>query len=298
VENHITVSTSQVYLQALPDPKPAQVDDPPPSRRIDLGIVTGIAIAVIAVAAGIATTGVSLRYFFQPTGVLIVLGGTIGVIFITTPRRALLHTVRRVSELVWTPHSDREKLIDEIVSFSRIIRAKGLYLIEPMIEKVTNKFLAEALLMAMDVRDRSELESALENHLRLKERQGEADAKILEVAGGFAPTIGVLGTVVGLINVLRQFSTPSAVASGVGTAFVSTIYGLALANLIMLPAAHRIRARVAEAFETQELVMEGVLCLYDRIHPSLVRQRLRCFLRETSQEAEATPNAAGSAAAR
>jgi chemotaxis protein MotA len=151
--------------------------------------------------------------------------------------------------------------------------------------------------MSMDVKERSELESALENHLRLKERQGEADAKILEVAGGFAPTIGVLGTVVGLINVLRQFSTPSAVASGVGTAFVSTIYGLALANLVMLPAAHRIRARVAEAFETQELVMEGVLCLYDKIHPSLVRQRLRCFLRETAAEPGAVSTTATSVAA-
>ena len=79
---------------------------------------------------------------------------------------------------------------------------------------------------------------------------------------------------------LRQFSTPSSVAYGVGTAFVSTIYGLALANLLLLPAAHRIRARVAEAFETQELVMEGALCLFDKVHPSLVRQRLRCFIRE------------------
>ncbi len=293
------MSTSQVYIKELPQLKRAKVENPaPPSRRIDLGILVGIAIAVIAVVAGIATTGVSLRYFFQPTGALIVLGGTIGVIFITTTRRGLLHTAQRVSELVWTPHVDREKLIEEIVSFSRIIRIKGWYPIEPMIANVRNKFLAEALLMAMDVGERKELESALENHLRLKERQGEADAKILEVAGGFAPTIGVLGTVVGLMNVLRQFSTPTAVAYGVGTAFVSTIYGLALANLVMLPAAHRIRARVAEAFETQELVMEGVLCLYDKIHPSLVRRRLSCFLRETVVDEKAISNSAASTVAR
>lgn len=293
------MSTSQVYLQELPKSLRAQKEEPAaPSRRLDLGILIGIAIALIATAAGIATTGVSLHYFLQPTGVLIVVGGTIGVIFITTPRRALLHTARRVTELFWTPLVDREALIEEIVAYSRITRVKGWYTVEPTIAKVKNKFLAEALLMAMDVQERSELESALENHLRLKERQGEADAKILEVAGGFAPTIGVLGTVVGLINVLRQFSTPSAVAAGVGTAFVSTIYGLALANLVMLPAAHRIRARVAEAFETQELVMEGVLCLYDKIHPSLVRQRLRCFLREAAGEPVATSQPAGAATAR
>jgi len=289
------VSTSQVYLQELP-PRPAAVEPSPRLRHIDLGMVAGIAIAVLATAAGIATTGVSLHYFFQPTGVLIVLGGTIGVIFITTPRRSLQHAARRASELFWTPQVNREELIEEIVSFSRVIRNKGLYMIEPMIAKVTHPFLAEGLLMALDVHERGELASAMENHLRLRERQGEADAKILEVAGGFAPTIGVLGTVVGLINVLRQFSTPSAVASGVGTAFVSTIYGLALANLVMLPAAHRIRARVAETFETQELIMEGVLCLYDKIHPSLLRQRLRCFLREPAAVEHGVPVTTGSAA--
>src|SRR5262249_52053599 len=105
-------------------------------------------------------------------------------------------------------------------------------------------------------------------------------AKVLEVAGGFAPTIGVLGTVVGLIDVLRQFSSLATVASGMGTAFVSTIYGLALANLVLLPAAHRIRAQVAEVFEGQELMIEGCLCLFDGVHPLIVRQRLNSYLHE------------------
>ncbi len=259
------------------------MEDVAPARRLDVWMLAGVAIAAIATLVGIAATGVKLTYFFQPTGVLIVVGGTLGVMIITTPRAALGHSARRVAELFLTASVQRESLIEEIVSHTRVVRSKGLYALEPLAARASNPFLSESLLMAMDVRERSELQSALENKLRLKERQGEADAKILEVAGGFAPTIGVLGTVVGLIHVLREFSTPSAVAYGVGTAFVSTIYGLALANLVLLPAAHRIRARVAEAFETQELIMEGVLCLFDKIHPSLLRQRLRCFLRESSE---------------
>lgn len=102
---------------------------------------------------------------------------------------------------------------------------------------------------------------------------------MFEVAGGFAPTIGVLGTVVGLMDVLRQFSNISAVAGGTGTAFVSTVYGLALANLIFLPAAQRMRAHVAEQFEMHEMIVEGTLCLFDGVHPALVRDRLSCFLR-------------------
>ncbi len=291
------MSTSQVYLNALPEAKPVATEEPAPTRRLDVWMLAGVAIAVVATVAGIAATGVKLAYFFQPTGLLIVVGGTLGVMIITTPRAALGHSARRVAELFLTAPVHRESLIEEIVSHTRVVRTKGLYALEPLAARASNPFLSESLLMAMDVRERSELQSALENKLRLKERQGEADAKILEVAGGFAPTIGVLGTVVGLIHVLREFSTPSAVAYGVGTAFVSTIYGLALANLVLLPAAHRIRARVAEAFETQELIMEGVLCLFDKIHPSLVRQRLRCFLRESVAEETAATGMAGAPAA-
>ena len=272
------MSTSQAFLRALPEPGQPSIGAP--SRRLDLWMLAGIAIAIAATVAGIASTGVSPGYFFQPTGALIVIGGTLGVTFITTPRVALLHSLRRVGDLFLPARLSREELIEEIVSYVRLVRTRGLMAIEPVLDQTSNRYLAESLLLAMDVNQRGELETALANKLRLSERQGEADAKVLEVAGGFAPTIGVLGTVVGLIDVLRQFSTVSSVAAGLGTAFVSTIYGLALANIVLLPAAHRIRARVAEAFEIQELIMEGTLCLFDRIHPSLVRQRLSCFLRE------------------
>jgi chemotaxis protein MotA len=148
-----------------------------------------------------------------------------------------------------------------------------------VIESSNHSFLRDSIKLAMDVENRDQLQTILETKIRLRERQGETDARVLEVAGGFAPTIGVLGTVVGLIDVLRQFSNLSAVALGIGTAFVSTVYGLALANLVLLPAAHRIRASVAEAFELDEMMVEGGLCLFDGIHPSLVRERLNNFLR-------------------
>jgi chemotaxis protein MotA len=274
------LSTSEVLLKGLPEPGRSSVHDSSGPRRLDVWMLAGIVIALGATVAGIASTGVSFGYFFQPTGALIVLGGTIGVVFITTPGAALRHSVRRVLDLFWAPSVSREDLIEEIVSYVRVVRKKGLLAIEPLIGKATNKFLGETLLLALDVSQRTELQTALENKVRLRERQGEADAKILEVAGGFAPTIGVMGTVVGLIDVLRQFSSTSLIAYGIGTAFVSTIYGLGLANLVLLPAASRIRARVAEVFEIEELMVEGTLCLFDRIHPSLVRQRLSCYVRD------------------
>ncbi len=248
-------------------------------RRIDGWLLAGILIAVGAVLAGIASAGIRIGYFFQPTGMLIVIGGTIGVTFITTPRLALYRAVRGALALLWAPPENREFLMEEIVAFSRTMRPKGLLGIEPVIDHVKNTFLRESLQLALDSRNRAELQTTLEMKLRQIERQGETDARAFEVSGGFAPTIGVLGTVVGLMDVLRQFSNISSVAAGTGTAFVSTIYGLGLANLILLPSAQRMRAHLAEQSETNEMIVEGTLCLFDGLHPALVRDRLNCFQR-------------------
>ncbi len=277
--------TSLPELQPTQSPL-AQPDSAPvnqaAAKSLDLWMLAGIVIAFAGTIAGIRSTGVSLAYFFQPAGALIVLGGTFGIALITTPRHSLIHCAHRVIGILRSETTDREALIEEVVSYARFVRMKGLVSIDRMIDGTSHGFLRDTVRLAMDIKSREELQAVLESKIRLHERQGETDAKVLEVAGGFAPTIGVLGTVVGLINILRQFSNLSAVALGIGTAFVSTLYGLALANLLLLPAAHRIRARVAETFELEEMMVEGGLCLFDGIHHSLVRERLNNFVRTTS----------------
>lgn len=256
---------------------------PAKSRRLDFGLFAGILVAAFAMIAGIASTGIDLRYFLHPTGAVIVLGGTLGVTLVTTTPGALMHSIQRSWSLVCSAPVDREALIDELVQYARLTRRDGILALESVAPDSSSPFLRNALLLGMDVKDRAELQAALEMEMRLRERQGEADAKALEVAGGFAPTIGIIGTVIGLIEVMRQFSNLQAVGYGIGTAFVSTIYGLVMANLVLLPVAHRIRARVAETFEIQELITEGVVCLVDRVHPSLIRLKLQAFLRETGK---------------
>ncbi|MBZ5608505.1 MAG: MotA/TolQ/ExbB proton channel family protein [Acidobacteriia bacterium] len=249
-------------------------------RRLDKFFIAGVAIALGATFLGIRSSGISIGYFLQPSGAVVVLGGTLGVILVTTPPRNLMHSLRRVTDLIAAVEVDREALIEEIIGYARTARRSGILSLEPIAPKASDPLLRSALQLAVDVSNREELQTVLEAELRMAERQGEADAKTLEVAGGFAPTLGIIGTVIGLIEVLRQFSNPQAVGYGIGTAFVSTIYGLALANLLLLPAAHRIRARVAENFETQELILDGVLSIVDMLHPALIRMRLASFLRE------------------
>jgi chemotaxis protein MotA len=255
-----------------------------PRRRTDLVFVLGLVVALGAIIAGIAAAGISITYFFQPAGVLIVLGGTLGVMLVTTPKRSLIHSFRRVRDLVSCEEVNREALIEEIIFYGRVARRSSLLALEPLAPKAAHPFLGQALQLALDIGSRAELQTVLETELRMRERQGETDAKTLEVAGGFAPTIGIIGTVVGLIEVLRHFENLQSVGFGIGTAFVSTIYGLALANLLLLPAAHRMRARVAENFEVQELIIEGVLSLTDNVHPALIRLRLGAYIRQRSAQ--------------
>ncbi len=275
----IALATPQAALS-----RPLTLQEPAhrPQRPggLDLSLLTGIVIALGAIVAGICATHVGLAYFLQPTGAMIVLGGTLGVILVTTPRHSLVHSARRIADIFSADEVDRGALIEEVIALARIARRGGVVSLEPVLKKTENAFLRDALQLAVDGQNRDELQAVLETQLRMNERHGESDAKALEVAGGFAPTIGIIGTVVGLIEVLRQFSNLQAVGSGIGTAFVSTIYGLALANLLLLPASHRIRARVAENFETQELIIEGVLAIMDCQHPSLIRVRLSSFVRE------------------
>jgi chemotaxis protein MotA len=249
----------------------------PDGRRVDRWMLGGILITIVALASGIAATRVPLSYFFQPAGVLIVIGGTLGATVVTTPKRALQQAARRVLGLLWERGAGRARLVEDIMSYIRVARTQGLLGIEPMLRECRHERLRESLTLALDVQ-KEELQTAIETRMRLRERRGEEDARTLETAGGFAPTIGVLGTVVGLIDVLRRFSDLTAVAGGVGTAFASTLYGIGLANLLLLPLAHRIRAAVAADFETEELILEGMLCLFDGVHPALAEERLNAFL--------------------
>jgi chemotaxis protein MotA len=246
-------------------------------------MIGGLLLGTLAVTAGIALSGAGLIYFLQPSSALIVLGGTLGVTLVTSPGDSLRMVARRIRELAARPVSEREALIEEIVELARLARRGGMLTIEPLVLKIRNDYLRNGLLTALDAREISELQVVLENELKLSERHGQADANALEIAAGYAPTIGILGTVVGLIEVLRNFSDVRSIGPGIGAAFVSTIYGLAAANFLLLPLAHRIHARVAEATETQEMIAEGVLCVFASIHPSIVRQRLAPYLRESAE---------------
>jgi chemotaxis protein MotA len=238
---------------------------------------TGIGVAIAALVAGLATTGISPRYFLHPTGAIIVLGCTAGVTLISTPRSCIKSAVARILELFHPAGGSREDVIDDIVMFARIASGAGMLAIENSLGRAKDPLLRRALELALEVKDRGEIQKLLFATIRIRQKEREADVKALEAAAGFAPTIGVLGTVIGLIDVFRHFSDLAAVAAGMSTAFMSTIYGLALANLVLLPAAHRIRMATEESVERDDLLAEGVLGIVDGVFPATLRERLNVY---------------------
>jgi chemotaxis protein MotA len=250
-------------------------------------MIAGLAVAVAALAGGIALTGVGVGYFLQPTGAGIVVGGTLGVMLMSTPRQSLLSAFRHLKLLIRPNVADPQEAIEAIVEYAKLARHATLLTVEPprtrdpFLQRVLSQALA--LEMSSDPKKRDEFKIRLESMMRIRARQGESDARVFETVGGFAPTIGVIGTVVGLIDVFRHFSDLSSVSTGVGTAFVSTIYGLALANLFLLPAAHRIRAAMEQAAQTDDVIAEGGLGLVDGVRPLVLEERLRGILRRMGQ---------------
>jgi chemotaxis protein MotA len=169
-------------------------------------------------------------------------------------------------------------LVDTIVDFATRARKSGIVSLEQDVMEVEDPFLRRSLSLAVDGVDLQEIRSSMELDMDVGERRWEEVAKVYEAAGGFAPTIGIIGAVLGLITVMGDLSDISKVGKGIAAAFVATIYGVGSANLLFLPGGHKIRLRAAAARERQELILEGVCSIAEGLNPKMIRSKLDAYL--------------------
>ena len=212
------------------------------------------------------------------TAGLLVLGGTIGAVVMGTPFPVLAGSVRRCRGLFRRELDLRRETAENIMRCAVLARRGGLASIESEAEAVENGLLRRALLLAVDGVPPTEIRRQLQIDITAEEDRAEADARVFEQAGGYAPTIGIIGAVIGLIQVMRQLGSVDEVGRGIATAFTSTLYGVALANLLLLPLAARIRSRARSAVGAKELILEGVTALGEGLSLRLIRTRLETFL--------------------
>lgn len=245
--------------------------------RPDLATIAGALIAAGAVVGGLLLEGGSLHDIAQYTAAIIVLGGTFGAVMVSTPQRTLLSAARRLGRVIFAPRVEPTALLNEIIGYAAKARKTGLVSLEPDIETASHPFLKKALILAVDGCDLLELRKMLELERDLEEARAEADARVYESAGGYAPTIGIIGAVLGLIQVMKRLADTEQVGHGIAVAFVATVYGVALANLFLLPAAAKIKARMEEETELRELMIEGVGGIVEGLNPKLIRSKLEAF---------------------
>ena len=261
---------------------------------MDLASIMGIALALGAILGGQVLEGCHISSIAQPTAALIVIGGTIGACTLQFPGHALKQALKDLKTVFKPPANDNASVVKVIVGLASKARREGLVAIEKEAASITDPFMRRAFEMAIDGTEVKSLRGALEMEIAHTEEEGETSAKVLEAAGGYAPTVGIIGAVMGLIHVMENLNDPSKLGGGIAVAFVATVYGVGFANIVCLPMAGKIKTRHREAIVRMEVVLEGVCAVADGEHPQLIERKLAVY--DQSRHAGHAPEAAAAAA--
>jgi chemotaxis protein MotA len=262
-------------------------------RRIDLTSLVGIPIAIGLVLLGQALEGGDTRSILQLTAAVIVFGGTFGAVLISFPLADVKAAFRSLHRVFLEDDEPPDATITAILRYARLARKDGILALDDEAANAQDPLLRKGLMLAVDGVNPKTLREMLEIDLASAEDRDLVPARVFESAGGYAPTVGIIGAVLGLIHVMENLSDPSRLGSGIAVAFVATVYGVGTANLLFLPIASKLRARASAAARRRVLIFEGVLAIQEGLNPRLIDQKLRGF---TGTESTRTLEAGGRAA--
>ncbi|WP_076591036.1 flagellar motor protein [Herminiimonas arsenitoxidans] len=245
---------------------------------MDWGSLIGIALALGGILVGQMLEGGGLGSLVQPAAFIIVIVGTIGAVLLQSGWRNFAQGVK-MAGLVFVPKDDDyQALISDITSWSVIARREGLLSLERVIKDVNDPFIAHGLRLIVDGVDPNKLREVLDMEIGAYETRQRLAIKIWEAAGGYAPTIGILGAVLGLIHVMENLSDPSRLGSGIAVAFVATIYGVGFANLVFLPISSKLKALVSRDIFKREMLADAFAGIAAGDNPRLIEERMNIYL--------------------
>jgi len=245
---------------------------------MDRGSVIGIILGLAAIIGGNMIEGGRIDTIFQPTAALVVFGGTIGATLLSFPFSDIAKAIASLRYVFFYRRTDPEAVIRDAIRYAIMSRRNGLIILEPEIAKITNSFLARSLKLAVDGTSPNILRDIMEQENMTYEEERRRIAKVYETAGGFAPTIGIVGAVLGLIHVMSNLSDPSKLGAGIAVAFVATIYGVGSANLFILPTAKKLVNVLNRDLALRDMMIEAVLGIQSGINPHYLEERLRVFV--------------------
>ena len=231
---------------------------------------------------------------------MIVFGGTFGAVLVTMPLATVIRAFKGLGGVFFESAIDTAATIDELIRYATKARKQGIVSLETDAGAIEDPYMKKALSLAVDGTDLQELRKMMEIDIALAEHTAESDAKVWEAAGGYAPTIGIIGAVMGLIQVMKHLEDIKEVGHGIAVAFVATVYGVASANILFLPAAAKLRMRMNEATLRKDMILEGTVGIVEGLNPTLIRMKLDAYnplkgAKKVKTKAQASAPAAGGA---
>jgi len=249
-------------------------------RTIDKSTIGGILLAGGGIVVGLLLEGGKVAQIVQPTAALIVFGGTIGAVMVQFPLRIIREAGRQLICIFVEKNNHVRERIDELVQFAHKARREGIVSLDTDLPHVTEEFLHTSLMLAVDGISSSELRKMMEFELDNKAEKEDCVPRVFESAGGFAPTIGIIGAVLGLIQVMQHLENITEVGKGIAVAFVATIYGVGSANLLFLPFAGKLKIRLREQQLIREMTLEGVISILEGLNPRAIESKLLSYVAE------------------
>lgn len=240
--------------------------------------VVALVLALIAVVGGSVLKGAGLAGLVNAAAFVIVIVGTLAAILMHTPMATFRHGMKIVGWVFRPPHQDKTELIAKIVEWSGLARKQGLLALEGVVEGEADPFIKKGLQLLVDGAEPDVIRSVLEVDLSTREHFDQQGAKVFEGMGIYAPTLGIIGAVLGLMAVMKNLADPSKLGSGIAAAFTATIYGIGAANLFFLPMAAKLKACINEQTRYREMTIEGLIAISQGENPRNIEARLQGYL--------------------
>lgn len=246
---------------------------------MDWSSLGGIALALVGIFVGQSIEGGHVSSLLQPAAFVIVLSGTFGAVLLQNNLKEVIASIVMLREVFITPPDDRKELAKRISVWSHFARKEGIMMLEPYMQKEKEPFIKKGLLLMVDGTPPEKIREVMAIDLYFYEMQQRNRAKVWSAAGGYAPTVGILGAVLGLIHVMENLSDPGKLGSGIAVAFVATIYGVGLANLVFLPVANKMRINLQKELTRREMLLNAWVSIANGDHPKIVDERVAAYLR-------------------
>ena len=244
---------------------------------MDILTLTGILLALFAILGGNVLEGGHISSLIQLTAFVIVAGGTLGAVMVQTPIRTFVRAMKISIWVIFPVKLQPEEAAEKIVNWSNIARREGLLGLEAIAEEEPDEFARKGLQLLVDGSEPEVIRSILEVEIDSKEHQDTQAAKVFDGLGGYSPTIGIIGAVMGLIHVMNNLADPSKLGGGIATAFVATIYGVGFANLFFLPMANKLKSQVHAQSQFREMIVEGVISIAEGENPRNIETKLQGY---------------------